>query len=206
MAGNTQTSTGDGKKHQAGSLDPNFGLTPEVDSAIESKLNVHMETLKVEINKKLTGLADEIHGDVRKAVKDGVKEFQNDALNQAKKLIEVEINNFRLQVDKTVREQADKVLKEAAASIKFEDGAVNKAVGEAFRKAGMYDVAAKLEGLKEPKEGFWDVVLDTPIRTKHVLIAIGAGGAAWLVYEGVAYLLRNKFPNMPRFFGSSVTE
>lgn len=111
------------------------------------------------------------------------------------------IEKSKLEVMTESRQNAEVAMRTAIQTVRAElGGAVQVHIAKAFRDAKMFDIAAQVEGKPEPTEGYFDVVWNKPLRAKHIFIAFGVAGACWLIYEGVAYLLRNTIP-LPRAFG-----
>lgn len=78
-----------------------------------------------------------------------------------------------------------------------------EAIAQALADEGFHAAAAKMRG-RETKDfrAKLELVWTQKIQVRHVAIVVGAAGAVWLIYEGVAYLLRNKFPGMPSLLRS----
>lgn len=69
---------------------------------------------------------------------------------------------------------------------------IRKMIGDVFEDHGFYAEAAKVKGTKV-EAGVLKRVWNSRITAGHVLIGVGVTGVLWLVYEGIAYAMKDRY-------------
>lgn len=82
-----------------------------------------------------------------------------------------------------------------------------KFLADLAEKDGKDDIAAKFRAKAGAAQATrTQKILNKNITVKTALIVLGAGGLVILVYEGIRYALREKYPNMWAAFGRTYAE